>query len=267
MATDDPCYLLHDLLGNSLTSSCSSSQFDLDLDPKAQLRATKDQTSKPLSISLAPAIAGLESAALPPGSMSKHLAILAEAQEENKKLRRFLETHSSDSSKNQEKLSKLEQENQDLRACMQKLESQLKDIISRPTPAPAPASAPSSGEELAMLKEKLSLSSKLLNIKAAQSVCSDNDADSIGGHSMFDAAQRKKVSTLAQLLGWSNSTSSNGGGIMSLFPKSPAPSRPPSQPSTPRGTRTVEPTVPPAQVIKMLDAAFSGGPQGSRIMF
>jgi hypothetical protein len=245
-------------------------QFDLDLNPKTQQKAVaKDQTSKPTSISLAPAVAGLENdlapVSLPPGSMSKHLALLTEAQEENKKLRRFLETHSQSSDKNQDKLSKLEKENQDLRACMQKLEAQLKEVAAR---APASASAPSSGEELALLKEKLSSSAKLLNIKAAQSVCSEADDQSVGGFSVVDAHQRKKISTLSQLLGWSTSTSSTGGGLMSLFPKSPAPSRPVSQPSTPRGTRSMEPTVPPAQVIKMLDAAFSGGgAQGNRIMF
>lgn len=201
--------------------------------------------------------------------MAKHLALLADAQEENKKLRRFLETHSHNSDKNQDKLDKLEKENQELRACMQKLETQLKDVASRaPAAAPISASAPSSGEELAQLKDKLSKSSLLFNVKAAQSVCSEADDQSVGGLSMIDANQRKKVSTLAQLLGWSTSASSTGGSLMNLFPRSPAPSRPVSQPSTPRGTRSMEPTVPPAQVIKMLDAAFSGGgSQGNRIMF
>ncbi|GAX80049.1 hypothetical protein CEUSTIGMA_g7488.t1 [Chlamydomonas eustigma] len=174
-----------------------------------------------------------------PGQLKHQLQLIQEAQEENARLKGFMEKYMATS----EKVKNLEQENSELKDVMNRLEAQLNEIKSR--------SIINSGEELRNFKESITFP------VIARSVCSDADfgfKDNMsvdGSASVIDVGHRKKIGALTQLFTWANATRLNANNVLPH-------TLTPSQPSTPRRTqqKALEP-ISQTDVVQMLEA-FSG---------
>ncbi|KAG1666284.1 hypothetical protein FOA52_004765 [Chlamydomonas sp. UWO 241] len=219
----------------------SPTPIDLALAPGENTPPRIGQSQpRTVEVDLAPKATGL-----PPGQLKQQLQLLKDAQEENTRLRLFMEQHLAAS----DKFKNLEKENSRLADLALTLKSQLEDIKDR--------SAISNGSELSRFKEQYAGPAHARSVYSdvdfgkADGTASDGGAASVMGYN--PSARRKNASGLNQLFQWANKIAENTG-------ISPAP----SQPTTPRGgsRNTSSGGVATSDVVALLNGFGVGAPPG-----